>query len=177
MKLVILGRDGVINEPQDTPVRTPEDCVPIQASLDAIARLCQSGHRVVVAANGAGLDAGHLDVDELNRVHDKLQICAASSGGHLDAIFYNSDLDVTGPDADALVYQEISNRLQIDLENVPAVSATLELASAARRVGARSILLGDDADATLAGEAALEGIEVHRDLQSFVEHLLQETRS
>ena len=152
MKLMILGRDGVINERRDTPIGNPEDCVPIPGSLDAIARLCQAGYRVVVAADNTGLDAGHLDVDDLNRVHDKLQICAAGSGGHLDAIFFNSDLEAGNADGDASIYEAIASRLQISLKSTPAVTDCLELARAAQEAGARSVLLAADTNSSLAGK-------------------------
>ena len=41
MKLVILDRDGVINEDSDAFVKTLEEWIPIDGSIDAIARLCE----------------------------------------------------------------------------------------------------------------------------------------
>ena len=49
MKLVILDRDGVINQDSDTFIKTPDEWIPIPGSLEAIARLNQADYRVVVA--------------------------------------------------------------------------------------------------------------------------------
>ncbi|MGB5202296.1 MAG: D-glycero-beta-D-manno-heptose-1,7-bisphosphate 7-phosphatase, partial [Sedimenticolaceae bacterium] len=42
-RLVILDRDGVINEDSDSYIKSPEDWVPIPGSLEAIARLNHAG--------------------------------------------------------------------------------------------------------------------------------------
>jgi D-glycero-D-manno-heptose 1,7-bisphosphate phosphatase len=39
MKLIILDRDGVINEDSDTFIKSPDEWVPIPGSLEAMARL------------------------------------------------------------------------------------------------------------------------------------------
>ena len=49
MKLVILDRDGVINEDSDGFIKTPDEFIPIPGSLEAIARLKQAGYHVAVA--------------------------------------------------------------------------------------------------------------------------------
>jgi len=51
MKLIVLDRDGVINQDSDQFIKSPEEWKPIPGSLDAIARLNQAGYRVVVATN------------------------------------------------------------------------------------------------------------------------------
>ena len=43
MKLIILDRDGVINEDSDDYIKSPEEFIPIPGSLAAIARLKQVG--------------------------------------------------------------------------------------------------------------------------------------
>ena len=54
-KLIILDRDGVINEDADDYIKSPAEWRPIPESLEAIARLNQHGYRVAVATNQAGL--------------------------------------------------------------------------------------------------------------------------
>ena len=39
MKLIILDRDGTINEDRDDFVKTPDEWVPLPGALEAIARL------------------------------------------------------------------------------------------------------------------------------------------
>ena len=58
LNLVILDRDGVINEALPGHVRSADDWRPIPGSLDAIARLGRAGYRVVVATRQPGHSAG-----------------------------------------------------------------------------------------------------------------------
>ncbi|HKA45558.1 MAG TPA: D-glycero-beta-D-manno-heptose-1,7-bisphosphate 7-phosphatase, partial [Burkholderiales bacterium] len=51
MKLVILDRDGVINHDSDSYIKSPEEWKPLRGSLEAVAKLTQSGKHVVVATN------------------------------------------------------------------------------------------------------------------------------
>ncbi len=46
MKLVILDRDGVINQDSATFIKNPNEWIPIPGSLEAIALLNQRGYRV-----------------------------------------------------------------------------------------------------------------------------------
>ena len=43
MKLVILDRDGTINEDRDDYVKSPDEWVPVPGALEAIARLNHNG--------------------------------------------------------------------------------------------------------------------------------------
>jgi D-glycero-D-manno-heptose 1,7-bisphosphate phosphatase len=57
MKLIILDRDGVINQDRDDFVKSADEWIPIAGSMDAVALLTQAGYTVVVAANQSGLGA------------------------------------------------------------------------------------------------------------------------
>ena len=47
MALIILDRDGVINEDSDDYIKSPEEWVPIPGSLETIARLTRAaGHDI-----------------------------------------------------------------------------------------------------------------------------------
>ena len=54
MKLVILDRDGVINQDTGDFVRSSDEWLPIPGSIAAIARLYRAGFTVVVATNQSG---------------------------------------------------------------------------------------------------------------------------
>ncbi len=60
MKLVILGRDGVLNEPVDGGIRRPGDWRPIAGSLEAVAQMTQSGIRVCVVTHQPLLGSGEM---------------------------------------------------------------------------------------------------------------------
>jgi len=67
-EMIILDRDGVINE-DSTPTSNPRtNGRPIPGSLEAIARLNHAGYRVVVATNQSGIGRGLFDLETLNRI-------------------------------------------------------------------------------------------------------------
>ncbi|MGB5439495.1 MAG: HAD-IIIA family hydrolase, partial [Gammaproteobacteria bacterium] len=72
MMLVILDRDGVINEDSDAFIKTPVEWKPIAGSLEALARLHRAGWRVVVATNQSGIARKLLDLDALARIHETM---------------------------------------------------------------------------------------------------------
>ena len=53
MKLIILDRDGVINQDRDDFVKSVDEWIPIEGSMDAIAFLTQAGYTIAVATTGA----------------------------------------------------------------------------------------------------------------------------
>lgn len=87
-KLIVLDRDGVINEDSDDYIKSPEEYIPIPGSLEAIARLNQSGYKVVVASNQSGLARGYFTEETLNQMHDKLANLLAAVGGRINKIYY-----------------------------------------------------------------------------------------
>jgi D-glycero-D-manno-heptose 1,7-bisphosphate phosphatase len=88
MKLIILDRDGTINDDRDDFVKSPQEWVPISGALEAIARLNQAGWHVVVASNQSGVGRGLLDAAALNAIHAKMHKLLAAVGGKVDAVFF-----------------------------------------------------------------------------------------
>ncbi len=88
MKLVILDRDGTINEDRDDYVKSPAEWVPIPGSLEAIARLNHAGWHTVIATNQTGLARGLFDMATLNAIHARMNRELAALGGRIDAIFF-----------------------------------------------------------------------------------------
>ena len=88
MKLIILDRDGVINEDSDAYIKGPDEWQPIKGSLAAIARLTKAGYRIAVATNQSGVGRGLFDLATLAQIHAKMQQAVSSAGGRIDAIFF-----------------------------------------------------------------------------------------
>ena len=88
MKLIILDRDGVINIERADFVKSADECVLIDGSIDAIARLYKAGFTVVVATNQSGLARSKFDLDDLEAIHEKITHLVEEQGGELAAIFY-----------------------------------------------------------------------------------------
>lgn len=86
--LVILDRDGVINEDSDAFVKSLDEWHPIAGSIDAIARLSKYGFTVAVATNQSGLGRGLFTLDDLEAMHHRLCEMVETAGGHVAGIFY-----------------------------------------------------------------------------------------
>ena len=88
MKVIVLDRDGVINEDSDAFVKSLGEWIPIAGSLEAIARLNQAGYRLAIATNQSGVGRGLLTLDDLNAMHQRLHDRLAELGGEVEAIFF-----------------------------------------------------------------------------------------
>jgi D-glycero-D-manno-heptose 1,7-bisphosphate phosphatase len=87
-RLVILDRDGVINEDSDDYIKSPEEWLPVPGSIDAIARLSQAGYLVAVATNQSGLARGYFDEFTLANIHNLMNALVEEAGGHIDVVCY-----------------------------------------------------------------------------------------
>lgn len=88
MKLVILDRDGVINHDSSDFIKSVDEWLPIEGSLEAIAKLSRLGFTIVIATNQSGLARGLFDLDDLEAMHSKLSEMVETRGGSIAAIFY-----------------------------------------------------------------------------------------
>ncbi len=175
-KLVILDRDGVINQDSDEYIKSPDEWKPIEGSLEAIARLNQAEYRVVVITNQSGLARGLFMLDDLNQIHQKMHKQLAEVNGRIEAIFFcphsnkencNCRKPRTG------LFQELANCLGIPLTNVPAVGDSLRDLQAASAVGAQPILvLTGKGRQTLRLKEELYNIPVYDNLAAFVDSFL-----
>ena len=144
MKLVILDRDGVINQDSDKFIKSPEEWKPIPGSLEAIARLSQADYRVVVATNQSGVGRGLFDMAMLNAIHDRMTRAVTLAGGRIDAIFFcphaaEANCDCRKPKSGMI--EEIAARYNMSLEGVPAIGDSLRDLEATARLGAQPILV------------------------------------
>ena len=88
MALVILDRDGVINEDSDAFIKRLDEWIPLPGSIDAIARLSRGGYSVAVATNQSGLGRGLFGIAELEAMHRRLLQLVIAAGGMIDGIYY-----------------------------------------------------------------------------------------
>lgn len=144
MKLIILDRDGVINHDSDAYIKNADEWRPIAGSLEAIARLKQSGYRVAVASNQAGVARGLFDLAALGEIHTKMQAAVSDAGGHIDAIFFcphgpNHGCSCRKPKPGMLL--EIFDRFGAIPEQTFMVGDTLRDLEAAHAAGCKPVLV------------------------------------
>ncbi|HRE14673.1 MAG TPA: D-glycero-beta-D-manno-heptose 1,7-bisphosphate 7-phosphatase [Usitatibacteraceae bacterium] len=176
MKLVILDRDGVINQDSDKYIKSPAEWQPIPGSIEAIARLHQAGHRVVVATNQSGIGRGLFDMATLNAMNDKMMEMVFRQGGRIDALFFCPHTDAencacrkpkTG------MYEEIAARYHMDLKGVPCVGDAMRDLKAAESVGGQPVLvLTGKGKATQEAGGLPRRTQVFADLADFSRHLV-----
>jgi D-glycero-D-manno-heptose 1,7-bisphosphate phosphatase len=176
MNLIILDRDGVINFDSDQFIKNPEEWKPIPGSLEAIARLCQSDYRVVVATNQSGVGRGLFDMHTLNAIHDKMHKAVALAGGRIDAIFFcphTVDADCSCRKPKAGMLEGIAARYNVNLLNVPAVGDSLRDLEAAAKVNAKPILVLTGKGTKTQSEGGIpEGTLIYPDLAAAVATLV-----
>lgn len=175
MKLVVLDRDGTINHDSDQYIKSPAEWKPIKGSLEAIARLTQAGHRVVVATNQSGIARGLFDMTTLNAIHDAMHRAVQLAGGRIDAIFFcphagDAQCDCRKPKPGMLL--EIGRRMNTPLAGVPMVGDSLRDLQAAAAAGARPVLvLTGKGKKTRADGGLPPGAEIYPDLAAFAAKL------
>jgi D-glycero-D-manno-heptose 1,7-bisphosphate phosphatase len=176
VKLVILDRDGVINQDSDAYIKTPDEWQPLPGSLEAIARLTHAGYRVAVATNQAGIARGLFDLDALNQIHTKMTSMVHEAGGHLDLILFCPHADDRAPcrKPNPGMYREIAERLRVSLRDVPAIGDTLNDIETAQAVSARPILVRTGKGLRTLASGDPPGVVVYDDLAAAVSALLAE---
>ena len=177
--IVILDRDGTINQDSNDYIKSPEEWVALPGAIDAIAKLNHAGWRVVIASNQSGLGRGLFDVATLNQMHDKMNKALANAGGRVDAIFYCPHT----PDDHCQcrkplpgLFEQIGERFNVDLKEVHAVGDSMRDAQAAMASGCVPHLVLTGKGEPYAGLALPDGFpsqtRVHADLAAFADWLL-----
>ena len=182
VKLIILGRDGVLNRYREDHVKEAQEWEPIAGAPEAVARLNQAGWHAVVATNQAGIGRGLIDMSSLNAVHQAMYRCLAAAGGRLDAVFFcphtpEEQCECRKPLPGMML--QIAQRYGLELTQVPMVCDNLRDLKAAVAAGCQPHLVRTGRAAALDDEQVqallqqVPGTRVHRDLGALAESLLR----
>ena len=181
-KLIILDRDGVINEDRDDYVKSVDEWVPLPGSLEAIALLNQAGYQIAIATNQSGLSRGYFSINDLHAMHTKMDQLLKPMGGHIDSIFFCPHVDSHGCDfrkpAPGLIKEIALRYKKTDstqpLLGVPIVGDSLRDLQAGIALGASPhLVLTGKGQKTLAKGGLPEGTQIHADLMAFTNCLLE----
>lgn len=182
MKLIILDRDGTLNEDRDDYVKSPDEWRPIPGALEAAARLQRAGYRLALATNQSGLARGLFDRAALDAMHAKMQALLAAQGARIDAIVFCPH----GPDEDCRcrkprpgLFEQLAAHYGLpDLKGVPVVGDTLRDLQAGTAAGGEPHLVRTGKAAAMS-EAQIAriceqvpGTRVHADLGAFADWIL-----
>lgn len=181
MKLIILGRDGILNQYRDDHVKAPGEWVPLPGALEAVSRLNHAGWHAVVATNQAGIGRGMIDMASVNLIHAHMNKLMQAQGARLDAVFFcphtpEEHCECRKPLPGMML--EIGQRYGIDLAHVPVAADTLRDLQAAHAAGCEPHLVrtgrAAQLDETLVAQwcQQVPGVRVHADLAAMAEHLI-----
>lgn len=180
MPLIILDRDGVINEDSDEYIKSPQEWQPIEGSLQAIGSLTKNGYQVVIATNQSGIGRKLFTIDDLNAIHMKMNSHLSQYGGVIDAIFFcphipRDDCQCRKPKPG--MYFEISERLRMPLNKVYCIGDKMTDVKAAQSAGGKPVLVR-----TGKGQSQIEqdlvpkGIPIYESLAAFVNEKIISTK-
>src|SRR6266581_2521597 len=88
MSTIFLDRDGVINENRSDYVKSWSEFRFLPESREAIAKLTQAGHRIIVCTNQAGVARGSLTVEVVEEIHRQMVAAIAEAGGVIEKVYY-----------------------------------------------------------------------------------------
>lgn len=144
MKLLILDRDGVINQDSDAYIKSLEEWIPIPGSIEAIAQLSRAGWTVAVATNQSGIARGYYPLSTLDAMHARLRELVAKQGGEVGLVVYCPH----GPDDGCAcrkpkpgMLRQIADHYGVDLAGVWFVGDSKGDLEAALAVDAQPVLV------------------------------------
>ena len=177
VRLIVLDRDGVINEDSDAYIKSPDEWIPLPGSLEAIAKLSAAGFTVAVATNQSGVARGYYSRRVLESIHDKMLSSISAAGGHIDYVAVcphgpGDGCECRKPRTGLL--EQIAAHYDIDLDEVPVVGDSLRDLEAAAAIGATPILVltGNGEDTARALPEMLKSTAIYPDLARAADALI-----
>jgi D-glycero-D-manno-heptose 1,7-bisphosphate phosphatase len=181
-KLIILDRDGVINQDSDDYVKSLEEWIPLEGSCEAIADLSKAGYTIAVATNQSGLARGYFSVDDLEAMHGQMNTLVEEAGGEITTIKYCPHGPDDGCDCRkplAGLVDQIEEELGISAEGAWFIGDSLRDLQAGLSKGCKpALVMTGKGEKTLLKmlttdvEAKIKQAPVYTDLAHFVRKLL-----
>lgn len=142
--LFVLDRDGVINVESTEFIKSPDEWIPIPNSIEAIARLSQADHQVVIATNQSGVNRHLLSLSTLTLIHKKMIDLIEAAGGKIEKIYFCPHL----PDENCLcrkpkpgMLHQIQRDFQVPFEEMIVIGDSLRDLQAGEVLGCQLVLV------------------------------------
>lgn len=175
-KILILDRDGVINQDSAAFVKSAAEWIPLPGSIEAIAKLYQSGWTLAVATNQSGLARGKFTQQDLDAQHSKMLDLIHQAGGDLHQITWCPHGPADGCECrkpKAGLLDQISQALNLDLTGATMVGDALRDLQAGQARGCQAVLVRTGkGEKTLADGKGLDKVQVVANLAELAEQLL-----
>jgi D-glycero-D-manno-heptose 1,7-bisphosphate phosphatase len=177
--VVVLDRDGVINEDSAEYIKSVAEWRPIPGSLEGIAMLHRAGFLPVVVSNQSGLARGLLTEETLAAIHARMLDAVRAAGGDIAAIYYcphhpDDGCDCRKPRVGLL--RRLETDFRCSLVGRPFVGDQPSDVATADAVGARPILVRTGKGAATERMLADRGLQVFDDLRAAAAAIVAERR-
>jgi D-glycero-D-manno-heptose 1,7-bisphosphate phosphatase len=176
-RLVLLDRDGVLNQDRDDSIKSPDELVVFAGAPAAVARLNRAGVKVAVVSNQSVVGRGIILPARLDEIHAALAARLAVGGAALDALLFAPDAPDRATDRRKPgpgMLREAMARFAVVPDDTVMIGDQPTDAEAAQRAGVGFILVrtgkGRATEAELSPDRALA---VFDDLAGAVAALLQ----
>lgn len=183
MKLVILDRDGVLNQDSDAYVKSVDEWIAIPGSAEAVGKLCKAGYTVAVATNQSGLARGYFTPADLDAMHEKMITLVAQHDGKFAHIAFcphgpDDHCDCRKP-LPGLIHQ-IETALGVSAKGAWMVGDSIRDLEAGVQAGCKPVLVrtgkGEKSERKLTSEGSeykeIEDTKVFNNLSAFVNWLV-----
>lgn len=173
---VLLDRDGVINHDSEAYIKTPDEWLPIEGSLEAILMINQKGYQIGVATNQSGVARGLYNEDTLTLIHNKMIESVEAIGGRIQTICFCPH----HPDDGCLcrkpktgLLEDIASQNNFDLKGVPFVGDSWRDIQAGIRAQCTPVLVktGYGQQTYQAHMQELADVAIFENLAAFAEYL------
>jgi D-glycero-D-manno-heptose 1,7-bisphosphate phosphatase len=178
-RLVMIDRDGVINEDSGEFIKSVAEWRPIRGSLEAIAALHRRGWKVAVVTNQSGVGRGLYDEATLGEIHEHMRDRVRAAGGELAGVYYCPHLPDAGCDCRKPkpgMFRALERDLKVSVVGAPYIGDRISDVEAADAVGAVPMLVRTGTGSATAAMLGARRVPVFDDLAAAARSLLDEAR-
>lgn len=178
LKLIILDRDGVINEDSDFYIKSCDEWCAINGSIEAIVKLQQHGYKVAIATNQSGLARNYFTAQELNLIHNKMIAAIKDAGGEFSSQYIficphkqEDDCVCRKPKPGLLI--QAAKYFNVDPHEILFVGDTERDILAAKALGARAALVTTGKGQKTLEQGGMDNIPIYKNLRAVVNALIE----
>ena len=178
-RLVMIDRDGVINEDSGEFIKSVAEWRPIAGSLEAIASLHRAGWLVTVVTNQSGVGRGLYDEATLAQIHEHMRARVRAAGGELAGVYYCPHLPDAGCECRKPkpgMFRALERDLGVSVVGAPYIGDRMSDVEAAEAVGARPMLVRTGTGAATVALLGSRHVPVFDDLAAAARSLLTVSR-
>ncbi len=142
---LFLDRDGVINHDKDNDyIRNWDEFRFYDDTLAALVILAKLFQRIVVVTNQKGVGKQLMTADDLVTIHTNMTIAIEKAGGHIDKIYYCTDLADDSPNRKpnpGMAFQAKADFEMIDLSESLIVGNRISDMNFGRNAGMHTVFV------------------------------------